>query len=150
MSWLGFGSSSYNYQVFLYDDIRIVTLSCFRNTTFYFLHRILIRIKSVMWLHFSNDFLGWSLLLFEFINDEYFFSLSSDDVRELGFTVVVDMRGGSSTWNTVKPILKILQEFFANVIHIAHIIKPDTFWQKQRTSLGSQKYVFSICWYYAS
>ena len=70
-------------------------------------------------------------------------SCCSDDVRELGFTVVVDMRGGSgSTWNTVKPILKILQECFPNVVHIAHIIKPDTFWQKQRTSLGSQKYKF--------
>ena len=71
----------------------------------------------------------------------------SDDVREIGFTVVVDMRGGSSTWNSVKPILKVLQEYFANVIHTAHIIKPDNFWQKQRTSLGSQKYKFevSIC-----
>ena len=65
----------------------------------------------------------------------------SDDVREQGFTVVIDMRG-SSTWNSVKPILKVLQEFFANAIHSAHIIKPDNFWQKQRTSLGSQKYKF--------
>ena len=69
----------------------------------------------------------------------YFFS---DDVRDLTFTVIVDMRG--STWNTVKPILKVLQEFFANQIHTAFIIKPDGFWQKQRTSLGSQKYKFEV------
>ena len=30
----------------------------------------------------------------------------SDDVREMGFTVVIDMRGNSS-WTTVKPILKV-------------------------------------------
>lgn len=70
-------------------------------------------------------------------------SSSSDDVRELGFTVVIDMRG-SSTWNTVKPILKVLQEYFANSIHTAYLIKPDNFWQKQRTSLGSQKYKFEV------
>ena len=49
---------------------------------------------------------------------------------------------GTSTWNSVKPILKVLQEYFSAHIHTAHIIKPDNFWQKQRTSLGSQKYKF--------
>ena len=34
----------------------------------------------------------------------YFFF--SEDVRELGFSVVIDMRGNSS-WSTVKPILKV-------------------------------------------
>ena len=69
----------------------------------------------------------------------------SDDVRDLGFTVIVDMRGGSgSAWSTVKPILKVLQEYFPNAIHTAHLIKPDNFWQKQRTSMGSQKYKFEV------
>nr|CAI5861788.1 unnamed protein product [Callosobruchus analis] len=46
------------------------------------------------------------------------------------------MRG--STWSTVKPILKALHEHFpAGAIHQALIVKPDNFWQKQRTSLGS-------------
>ena len=72
----------------------------------------------------------------------YFFS---DDVRDLGFTVIIDMRGGSgSAWSTVKPILKVLQEYFPNAIHTAHLIKPDNFWQKQRTSMGSQKYKFEV------
>jgi hypothetical protein len=63
-------------------------------------------------------------------------------VREQGFTVVIDMRG--STWSTVKPILKVLQEHFPGSVHIAYIIKPDNFWQKQRTSLGSHKYKFEV------
>ena len=55
------------------------------------------------------------------------------------------MRGGSgSAWSTVKPILKVLQEYFPNAIHTAHLIKPDNFWQKQRTSMGSQKYKFEV------
>jgi kalirin len=60
----------------------------------------------------------------------------------LGFAVVVDMRG--STWSTVKPILKVLQEHCNSLIHVAYIIKPDNFWQKQRTSLASHKYKFEV------
>ncbi|KAJ4445196.1 hypothetical protein ANN_06997 [Periplaneta americana] len=67
---------------------------------------------------------------------------SSDEAREQGFTVVIDMRG--ATWSTVKPILKVLQEHFPGSVHIAYIIKPDNFWQKQRTSLGSHKYKFEV------
>ena len=59
----------------------------------------------------------------------------------MGFTTIVDMRG-NATWNSVKPILKVLQEYFAAHIHTAHIIKPNNFFQKTRTSLGSQKYKF--------
>ncbi|XP_059088154.1 triple functional domain protein-like isoform X1 [Tigriopus californicus] len=71
---------------------------------------------------------------------QYLIGVPSEDVRDLGLTVIIDMRG--STWTTVKPILKVLQEFFAHQIHSVHIIKPENFWQKQRTSLGSQKYKF--------
>nr|CAD7257354.1 unnamed protein product [Timema shepardi] len=67
-------------------------------------------------------------------------ALDNDEVREQGFTAVIDMRG--ATWSTVKPILKVLQEHFPGSVHIAYIIKPDNFWQKQRTSLGSHKYKF--------
>ena len=52
------------------------------------------------------------------------------------------MRG--STWNMVKPILKVLQELFAGQVHAAYIVKPDKFWQKQMTSIGSQKYKFEV------
>ncbi|XP_066996303.2 kalirin [Anabrus simplex] len=71
---------------------------------------------------------------------QYLLSLPCEEVREQGFTVVIDMRG--ATWNSVKPILKVLQEHFPGSVHIAYIIKPDNFWQKQRTSLGSHKCKF--------
>ena len=70
----------------------------------------------------------------------YLSSVSSDDVRELGFSVVIDMRG--STWHTVKPILNVLQECIPQLIHAAYIIKPEKFWEKQKTSLGSTKFKF--------
>ncbi|KAJ8320620.1 hypothetical protein KUTeg_002207 [Tegillarca granosa] len=72
----------------------------------------------------------------------YLASVPSDDVRDRGFTIILDMRG--STWQTVKPILKVLQECFPGNIHIAYIIKPEKFWEKQRTSLGSAKYNFEM------
>ncbi|XP_023010712.1 triple functional domain protein isoform X14 [Maylandia zebra] len=50
------------------------------------------------------------------------------------------MRG--SKWDSIKPLLKILQESFPSCIHVALIIKPDNFWQKQRTNFGSSKFEF--------
>ncbi|XP_055749747.1 triple functional domain protein isoform X3 [Salvelinus fontinalis] len=50
------------------------------------------------------------------------------------------MRG--SKWDSIKSLLKILQESFPCCIHIALIIKPDNFWQKQRTNFGSSKFEF--------
>jgi hypothetical protein len=38
----------------------------------------------------------------------------------------------------------VLQDQFGSSIHTALIIKPDNFWQKQRTNLGSQKYKFEV------
>ncbi|XP_075229474.1 trio Rho guanine nucleotide exchange factor isoform X4 [Lycorma delicatula] len=71
---------------------------------------------------------------------QYLLAIPSEEAREIGFTVVIDMRG--ATWSTVKPILKVLQEHFPGSVHVAYIIKPDNFWQKQRTSLGSHKCKF--------
>ncbi|XP_071527234.1 triple functional domain protein isoform X3 [Panulirus ornatus] len=71
---------------------------------------------------------------------QYLMQIPSDEVREAGFTVIIDMRG--STWNTVKPILKELAESFTPHIYAVYIVKPDNFWQKHRTSLGSHKYKF--------
>ncbi|XP_067120464.1 LOW QUALITY PROTEIN: triple functional domain protein-like [Centruroides vittatus] len=73
----------------------------------------------------------------------YLANIPCEEVKELGFSVVIDMRG--TTWNTVKPILKVLQENFPAKIHTAYIIKPENFWQKHRTSLGSAKYKFETC-----
>ncbi|XP_024083955.1 triple functional domain protein isoform X2 [Cimex lectularius] len=54
------------------------------------------------------------------------------------------MRGSTSTWTSVKPILKVLHDHFPSAVHAVYIIKPDNFWQKQRTSLGSHKYKFEV------
>ena len=72
----------------------------------------------------------------------YLFFLSSEEVCKRGFTVIVDMRG--SKWDSIKPLLKILQESFPCCIHVALIIKPDNFWQKQRTNFGSSKFEFEV------
>uniref|UniRef100_A0A3Q1CSS6 Non-specific serine/threonine protein kinase n=1 Tax=Amphiprion ocellaris TaxID=80972 RepID=A0A3Q1CSS6_AMPOC len=50
------------------------------------------------------------------------------------------MRG--SKWDSVKPVLRTLQESFSSNIHTALLIKPDTFWQKHKTNLGSAKLSF--------
>ncbi|XP_076248755.1 trio Rho guanine nucleotide exchange factor isoform X3 [Calliopsis andreniformis] len=74
---------------------------------------------------------------------QYLLTVPSDEVRGLRFTVIVDMRG--ATWDSVKPILKVLHEHFHRSVHVAFIIKPENFWQKQRTSLAKQKkYNFEI------
>ncbi|XP_015250189.1 PREDICTED: kalirin-like [Cyprinodon variegatus] len=70
----------------------------------------------------------------------YLSTIPSEDVRARGFTVVVDMRG--SKWDSVKPVLRTLQESFSSNIHTALLIKPDTFWQKHKTNLGSAKFSF--------
>ncbi|XP_047238807.1 triple functional domain protein-like isoform X4 [Girardinichthys multiradiatus] len=70
----------------------------------------------------------------------YLACIPSEEVCKHGFTVIVDMRG--SKWDSIKPLLKILQESFPSCIHVALIIKPDNFWQKQRTNFGSSKFEF--------
>uniref|UniRef100_A0A6I8PGU4 non-specific serine/threonine protein kinase n=1 Tax=Ornithorhynchus anatinus TaxID=9258 RepID=A0A6I8PGU4_ORNAN len=50
------------------------------------------------------------------------------------------MRG--SKWELIKPLLKTLQEVFPAAIHSALLIKPDNFWQKQKTNFGSSKFTF--------
>uniref|UniRef100_A0A8C9STD6 Trio Rho guanine nucleotide exchange factor n=1 Tax=Scleropages formosus TaxID=113540 RepID=A0A8C9STD6_SCLFO len=70
----------------------------------------------------------------------YLAGIPSEEVSRHGFTVIVDMRG--TKWDSIKPLLKILQESFPRCIHVALIIKPDNFWQKQRTNFGSSKFEF--------
>lgn len=66
----------------------------------------------------------------------------SDAAKNLGFTVIIDMRGNGNCSTNVKTILKVLQEHFSANIHNVVIIKPDNFWQKQRASISSHKYKF--------
>nr|XP_015214255.1 PREDICTED: kalirin isoform X1 [Lepisosteus oculatus] len=71
---------------------------------------------------------------------QYLATVPSDDVCKRGFTVIIDMRG--SKWDLIKPLLKTLQEAFPAEICVALIIKPDNFWQKQKTNFGSSKFTF--------
>ena len=41
-------------------------------------------------------------------------------------------------------LLFLFQECFPHNIHVAYIIKPEKFWEKQKTSLGSAKYKFEV------
>ncbi|XP_041986619.1 triple functional domain protein isoform X2 [Aricia agestis] len=70
----------------------------------------------------------------------YLISIPSDTIRSHGFTILIDMRG--SAWAAIKPILKVLQEHFPSSVHQALVVKPDNFWQKQRTTIGAHKYKF--------
>ncbi|XP_068142683.1 LOW QUALITY PROTEIN: triple functional domain protein [Drosophila tropicalis] len=72
----------------------------------------------------------------------YLISIPSDVAKNLGFTVIIDMRGNGNCSTNVKTILKVLQEHFSANIHNVVIIKPDNFWQKQRASISSHKYKF--------
>ncbi|XP_055538298.1 triple functional domain protein isoform X2 [Wyeomyia smithii] len=73
----------------------------------------------------------------------YFIGIPGDDCKKQGFTIIIDMRGNSNTAASAKMILKVLQENFgSDIIHQAVIIKPDNFWQKQRSSIASNKYKF--------
>ncbi|XP_028291403.1 kalirin isoform X2 [Gouania willdenowi] len=70
----------------------------------------------------------------------YLSTVPSEDVCKRGFTVIMDMRG--SKWELIKPLLKTLQDVFPAEICVALIIKPDNFWQKQKTNFGSAKFSF--------
>jgi len=68
----------------------------------------------------------------------------STEARSLGYTIIIDMRGNANTSAGAKTALKILQENFGDLIHQVLIIKPDNFWQKQRSSIASNKYKFEV------
>lgn len=71
-------------------------------------------------------------------------SICSNEARSLGFTIIIDMRGNANTSAGAKTALKILQENFGDLVHQVLIIKPDNFWQKQRSSIASNKYKFEV------
>ncbi|XP_037034473.1 kalirin isoform X5 [Bradysia coprophila] len=72
----------------------------------------------------------------------YLFGIPNEQSRNLGFSIVIDMRGNGNNMGSVKTILKILQEHFCSNVHNVAIIKPDNFWNKQRASISSHKYKF--------
>ncbi|CAB3408479.1 unnamed protein product [Caenorhabditis bovis] len=72
----------------------------------------------------------------------YLLTVTADSAREKGFLVVIDMRG-KQTWTNVRPILKTLNTITeTSVVNQVYIIKPEKFWEKQKTqmSLGTWKF----------
>ncbi|CAI8027448.1 Kalirin, partial [Geodia barretti] len=60
-----------------------------------------------------------------------------EDVREYGFSVIVDAR--HSSWHSTKMVLHSLQEVLPGQVHVAYIIQSSHFWQKQATTRGHNK-----------
>jgi hypothetical protein len=108
-------------------------------------------------------------ILIQFPSDTQLEKLSNDDIQRLilylasipmmssyassrqhltqrhTFVFVIDMR--RRKYESVKPILKVLENLHENFgfkIHHVYIIKPDNFWQKQKTSFASSKYNFEV------
>ncbi|KAL3119628.1 hypothetical protein niasHT_006714 [Heterodera trifolii] len=71
----------------------------------------------------------------------YLYEVTQDDAKTRGFTFVIDMRRGT-TWEIVKPILKILQEYFPALINCVYIVKPDKILEKYKIS--TTKYKFDV------
>lgn len=52
---------------------------------------------------------------------QYLFAIPSDEARGLRFTVIVDMRG--TTWDSVKPILKVMPFSCRLCLNIARFLR---------------------------
>ena len=60
---------------------------------------------------------------------------------------VLSTLSGPTDWILYKNMhftLRFLQECFPHEVYAAYIIKPEKFWEKQKTSLGSAKYKFEV------
>lgn len=64
----------------------------------------------------------------------YHYSL---EARELGFTLIID--GRNLSWNDIKLILRTSQEALPGQVHVAYILQPSQFMQKQQLSLSLSK-----------
>ncbi|XP_065831881.1 uncharacterized protein [Oscarella lobularis] len=71
------------------------------------------------------------------------FFFSKENVRDLGFTVIIDMR--TRDFGAMRSLLKILQRSFSAEIHMVYVVKPDGFWQNRRASvMSTRKYAFEV------
>lgn len=57
---------------------------------------------------------------------------------------IYEFNDSVSKANIKFPVLFSSQDCFPDSINIAYIIKPEKFWEKKRTSLGSAKYNFEV------
>uniref|UniRef100_A0A5K3FCH9 DH domain-containing protein n=2 Tax=Mesocestoides corti TaxID=53468 RepID=A0A5K3FCH9_MESCO len=73
----------------------------------------------------------------------YLTYLPEENVKKLGFAVIIDMRSGT-TWHSVKPILKVIEECIGGNVSMTYIIKPDKYFEKQKVQLAIGKFSFNI------
>ncbi|XP_071495752.1 uncharacterized protein [Diadema antillarum] len=67
----------------------------------------------------------------------YLASLPSNESKDHGFTLVVDLRGFA--WQPLKVISKIFQETLPNSIHTVYILKTDAAKERQRSNLSLKR-----------
>ncbi|VDL78284.1 unnamed protein product [Nippostrongylus brasiliensis] len=76
----------------------------------------------------------------------YLHTVTADDTREHGFTVIIDMRGKHAS-NNVRPILKSVNhlcETTNGLVIMVLVIKPDTFWEKQKANMLIGSWSFEV------
>ncbi|KAJ1367240.1 hypothetical protein KIN20_028108 [Parelaphostrongylus tenuis] len=76
----------------------------------------------------------------------YLHTVTSDETRDHGFTVIIDMRG-KHAYNNVRPILKAINhlcETTTGLNIMVLIIKPDTFWEKQKANMLLGSWSFEV------
>ncbi|CAH8588669.1 unnamed protein product [Dicrocoelium dendriticum] len=73
----------------------------------------------------------------------YLSYLPEERVKKLGFSVIVDMRYGT-TWHSVKPILKVVEKCIGSNVTITYIIKPDKIIEKHKANMAIGKFSFEI------
>uniref|UniRef100_A0A0N4ZX98 CRAL-TRIO domain-containing protein n=1 Tax=Parastrongyloides trichosuri TaxID=131310 RepID=A0A0N4ZX98_PARTI len=73
----------------------------------------------------------------------YLHSVTSSSSKGNGFIFIIDMRKGTK-FDNIKPILKIIQDHFPGGISNVLLIRPDSFWEKQKASISIGKYKFEV------
>ncbi|KAK6730193.1 hypothetical protein RB195_006949 [Necator americanus] len=76
----------------------------------------------------------------------YLHTVTADEARELGFTVIIDMRG-KHAYNNVRPILKAINhlcETTTGLNIMILVIKPDKFWEKQKANILLGSWTFEV------
>ncbi|XP_066263903.1 kalirin-like [Branchiostoma lanceolatum] len=66
------------------------------------------------------------------LNVAFLASVPSPESKSRGFSVIIDVR--APTWRANKSLVKVLQQTLGRQLAQVIIVKPDTFWDKQKTS----------------
>uniref|UniRef100_A0AC34RA88 CRAL-TRIO domain-containing protein n=1 Tax=Panagrolaimus sp. JU765 TaxID=591449 RepID=A0AC34RA88_9BILA len=74
---------------------------------------------------------------------QYFYFVTSDDCKKNGFLFILGTKKGS-TKQSVKPILRSIQDFFPGTVSAVFIIKQDNFLDKLKLNSSSNKYKFDV------